>query len=150
MDVALESQRIAANVGAHGWHCLHVLPNDEGQDPFSYSIGFAQSFAAPEVLVFGRSRESAHALLAECADLLRGGHMFVPGQEDSEVLSGGYKVVFRHLQAQHHAVYVGTACRYYGARPFSVLVMFLPDRNHLFPWQPGYTGPAASEWLGLV
>jgi len=150
MDVALQNQRIAANVAAHGWHCLHVLPNDENQDQFSYSIGFAQSFAAPEILVFGRSRESAQSLLAECAELLRGGHRFVPGQEDPEVLRGGYKVIFRPLEAEHYAEYAGTACRYYGVRPFTVLVMFLPDRNHLFPWQAGYAGPAASAWLGLV
>ena len=35
-------------------------------------------------------------------------------------------------------------------RPFSALVMFLPDREHRFPWQSGYADIPAEESLAIV
>lgn len=51
-DSTAQNQRVSDNIREHGWHCLHVFPTREGQDTFSYSIGFAESYEAPEVLPF--------------------------------------------------------------------------------------------------
>ena len=149
-DLAAESQRISDNIREYGWHCLHIFPTEPGQDCFSYSIGFAESFGAPEVLVFGLPREKAHALLNECANLLKSGHPIEPDVENSEVLAGGYHVVFRRVREECFGEYLGTALRYYRERPFSALVMFLPDREHRFPWQSGYADIPAEESLAIV
>lgn len=145
-----QNRRIADNIREYGWHCLHVFPTGGDQDNFSYSIGFAESYRAPEVLIFGLEREKAHVLLNECANLLKGGHAIVPDSEDAEVLAGGYKVVFKSVNPGFFDEYLGTASRYYRDKPFNAVVMFLPDREHRFPWQPGYDGIAADEPLAIV
>ena len=149
-DLAAQNQRISDNIRAHGWHCLHVFPTKEDQDQFSYSIGFAESYGAPEVLIFGLAREKAHGLLNECAQLLKSGHTILPGIEDANVLAGDYTVVFKSVRPECFGEYLGTALRYYQGKPFGAVVMFLPDRQHCFPWQPGYDHIPAGEPLAIV
>ena len=109
-DLATQNQRISDNIREYGWHCLHVFPTKEGQDKFSYSIGFGESYGSPEVLIFGLEREKAHALLNECAHLLKGGHIIVPGVEDGSVLAGDYKVVFKSVRPDRFGEYLGPLC----------------------------------------
>jgi len=149
-DLATQNQRISDDVREYGWHCLHVFPTQDGQTNFSYSIGFGESYGAPEVLIFGLEREKAHALLNECAHLLKGGHTIHPNTEDANVLAGDYKVVFRPVRRDCFGEYLGTAIRYYQDKPFGAVVMFLPDRHHCFPWQPGYDDVPADESLAIV
>jgi hypothetical protein len=145
-----QNRKIADNIRTYGWHCLHVFPVRDDQDKFSYSIGFAESFGAPEVLIFGRERESAHALLNECANLLKDGHIIRPDVEYADVLSGDYKVIFRSVRPECFGEYLGTALRYYRPKEFGAVVMFIPDREHRFPWQAGYDYIPANDSLAIV
>ena len=148
--LAAQNQKIADNIEKYGWHCLHIAPCEEDEEPFSYSIGFAESYGAPEVLVFGLPREKAHGLLNACASALKEGHGITPDVEDPELLSGGYKVVFKSVRPECFGEYLGTAERYYQGKPFGAVVMFLPDREHRFPWQAGYSYIPADEALAIV
>jgi len=145
-----QNQRIADNIRSHGWHCLHILPVQDQQDAFTYSIGFGESHDAPEVLIFGISREKAQAALNQCAWLLRQGHVIRTDVEDGNLLDGGYKVVFRSIRPECFDEYLGTAVRYYQGKPFEAVVMFLPDRQHRFPWEEGYDGMPMGEALAMV
>ena len=149
-NVATQNQLIADNIREHGWHCLHVFPTNEEQERFSYSIGFTESFDSPEVLLFGLEHEKAHALLNECAYLFRNGHKITPDAADQNVLSGDYSVVFKLVRPEFFGEYLGTALRYYQDKSFSAAVMFIPDREHHFPWQSGYGDISAQESLAIV
>ena len=149
-DLAAQNQEISNNIRDYGWHCLHVFPTEQGQDKFTYSIGFAETYGAPEVMIFGVERDKAHALLNACAEMLQDGHTILHGVEDPNVLKGGYKVVFRPVRPACFGEYLGTALRYYQDRPFGAVVMFLPDREHRFPWQSGYDYIPADESLAIV
>ena len=142
--------KTADHIREFGWECLHVFPSAEGEAAFSYSIGFEESFNAPEVLVFGIERTKAHALLSECAGLLRKGETIATEIPDARILSGGYKVVFKQVKPEAFDEYLGVACRYYGERSFRAVVMFLPDAGHRYPWDPGYAYINADEALSIV
>ena len=146
----MQMKKIAEHIGVHGWSCLHVAPTGESEEPFSYSIGFGETFGAPEVLVFGFRPERAHALLNACAHLLRNAGAIDRDVEVAGVLAGDYKVVFKPVRPECLDEYLGTAFRYYKDKPFGAVVMFLPDRNHHFPWQIGYEGMSVRESLGIV
>lgn len=145
-----QDRRVADDIRAHGWHCLHILPGPDGETGFSYSIGFQATYDAPEVMVFGLQRSKAHALLSECAQLLAGGHQIHTGVEDAKVLDGDYKVIFRAVREDCHDDYLGMAVRHRGGQPLHAVVMFLPDKEHRFAWQPGYDDAQADEALGIV
>ena len=147
---AAQNQRIAGHIEKYGWHCLHVAPCQDDEEPFSYSIGFTESYGAPEVLVFGLPHDKAHGLLDACASALKKGHAITPEVEDPELLSGGYKVVFKRVRPECFDKYLGTADRYYRGKPFGAVVMFLPDSEHRFPWQAGYSYIRMDEALTIV
>ncbi|RNF83204.1 DUF4262 domain-containing protein [Montanilutibacter psychrotolerans] len=149
-DLPAQNQTISDNIRAFGWHCLHVFPTQDNQDKFTYSIGFGESYGAPEVLIFGVEREKAHALLHECAYLLKNGHTIQPEVEDENILTGGYSVIFKCVRPEHFDEYLGTAVRYYQDKPFAAVVMFFPDRQHRFPWDEGYDYIPAGEPLAIV
>ena len=148
--LAAQNKKIADNIEKHGWHCLHIAPREQSEEAFSYSIGFAQSFDAPEVLIFGLPSEKARVLLSACATVLRQGHTIISDTEDSELLSGGYKVVFKMVRSEFFGEYLGTAQRYYQNKRFEAAVMFLPDAEHRFPWHPGYNYIPVDEALSIV
>ena len=145
-----QNRAILENIRKHGWHCLHIAPDDDDQAPFTYSIGFTESHGAPEVMIFGLPQDKAHALLSACADHVSRSKDIRLNVEDPNILTGDYKVVFRPILPEHLDEYAGTAMRYYEDRPFRVVIMFLPDRQHRFPWHPDYSGMPADEPLAIV
>jgi hypothetical protein len=149
-DLAAQNKRISDNIREFGWHCLHVFPTEDSHGKFSYSIGFGESYGSPEVLIFGFEREKAHDLLNACAEMLQDGHTIRNSVENPNVLKGSYNVVFRPVRSTCFGEYLGTALRYYQDRPFGAVVMFLPDREHRFPWQSGYDYISADESLAIV
>ncbi len=123
-----------ANIAEYGWHCLHVLPHeDEDAEPFSYTIGLAERFQHPEIAVFGLDDEVAHGVLAECVDLVRGGKVLPSDTPVSDILSGGYDVLFKPISKHHYAEYLGTAVRYFGHSDFDAVALLWPDECGRFP-----------------
>ena len=152
MNISEQNIQISENIQKYGWHCLHILPTQESikHEKFSYTIGFTETFGAPEVLVFGLSSEKGHALLNECAQLLRSGHILRSDFPDDSVLAGGYKVMFKTVQSKYFDEYLGSAVRYYASKPFQAMVMFLPDKNNVLPGEGSYVGASADEPLSIV
>ncbi|MBX3726893.1 MAG: DUF4262 domain-containing protein [Xanthomonadales bacterium] len=140
---------IAANIRSHGWHCVMVAPEAEGEEAFAYTIGLAERFDQPEVLVFGLPEASAHALLARCVGLAEAGQRLAAAERD-DLLGGGFKVRLVPLRADRYDEYLGTAFRHYAERPFQALVLFWPDREGRFPGEPGYAGTGQHEALAAV
>jgi Domain of unknown function (DUF4262) len=180
MDLAKERKAIALNIRKYGWHCLHVFPTSPGPNPllanpllanpllanpllanpgvptpvestqFTYSIGFAESYGVPEMMVFGLPHEKGHGVLSSCAALIKEGQRFEADVPNGEVLAGGYQVICKPVRPRHFEDYLGTAMRYYGPQPFEALVIFIPDKNHRFPWKMSYAGAPATEALSIV
>ncbi len=144
-SVAALNKSIEKDIRDYGWTCLHVFPTDDSHIQFSYSIGFAKSFSAAEVLVFGLAWEKAHSLLYACAEILKAGGSIPVDVEDDRVLQGGYKVIFKAVKPEAFGEYLGTACRFYANHVFRAVVMFLPDAQHRYPWQADYAYIDARE-----
>lgn len=140
---------IAANIRSHGWHCVMVAPEAEGEEAFAYTIGLVERFGQPEVLVFGLPEPSAHALLARCVALAEAGQTLAPGDRE-DLLGGGYRVRLVPLRADRYDEYLGTAFRHYGSRPFQSLVLLWPDREGRFPGEAGYAGAGQHEALAAT
>ena len=147
----MHDEKIAEDIQCYGWSCLHVSPaQGEMGCAFTYSIGFAESYGAPEIAVFGMQREKAHSLLSVCATLLKNGYTIRLDVEDPNLLAGGYNVIFRSVRPVCMDEYFGTAMRYYAGKAFAAAVMFLPDRQHRFPWEAGYDYVPVDEALAII
>ena len=127
--------RVRTDVEEFGWHCVNVWPVAGDERPgFSYTIGLTESYEHPEIMIFGLE-DQAHALLTECAELIKQGTTFEPDVPNSEVLAGGYDVIFKSVRRDCFHEYLGAALRFYGDRPFEALIMFWPTKDGQFPWE---------------
>jgi hypothetical protein len=139
-----------ADIAEYGWHCLHVLPR-EGEDhtPFTYSIPVTETLRHPEIAIFGLSRETAHAILADCANDIRAGTRYVTDKPLAGVLGGDVRVIFKCVRKDRMREYFGTATRHYKGTDFEVWVMFWPSKDGRFPWE-GFDTPLQAEALDVV
>ena len=128
-------------IAEHGWYGMHVMA--EGDFPgFSYSIGFWESIAAPEFLIYGLSRELTHSMLWEIFRQLKAGRTLTDGGRISGLLEG-FDCIARPVHMSHFDEHVSSALWYRRRKLGSsggleVWQMFWPGtRQGLFPWEPG-------------
>jgi hypothetical protein len=55
-------RKVLSDVKKFGWHCLNIFGED-GQPPWTFSIGFHKTWNFPELIVIGLKREVAHSTL---------------------------------------------------------------------------------------
>ena len=142
--------RIRHDIAHYGWHSVSVFPDNDDQDRFTYTIGFSESYQAPEVAIFGLAGERAHRLLGVCAALLEKGGSLEVEVPDDRLLQGGYRVMFKEMKKAAFPEYLGTATRYFGHADFRCVVMFFPDSQGRFPWETGYDYIRVDEGLKIV
>lgn len=131
--------RLDKNVLEFGWSVQAVLPGETPSDPsFAYTIGFAETFGHPEIMMVGFDPQLMMQLLNGIGELIRSG-VRVGDWDSSDNVITGYPVWFRQVSdevARSWARGASERCRVNGA-PFSLLQMFLPDAKGLFPWEAG-------------
>lgn len=112
--------------------------------PFAYTVGLTV-IGEPELMILGSiSPEYARITLDNLAQrVVVGGKRYKPGDVPPDVLEGGYEVMIcGPLPAVMVEEYPpGVAGMLYGKEKVSVYQVVYQDRNHLYPWQPGYDMP---------
>ncbi len=142
--------RLQSDVQTFGWQCLSVHPRlGEAGAHFTYSIGLEETFKHPEIMIFGLSNKVSHGVLSDCVQMIRSGFTFHTDVEYPDVIGSGYKIIFKVARFACLREYFGAAVRFYDDKPFRALVLFWPDKNHMFPWQES-TSTAQREALDIV
>lgn len=136
-------QKALADIAAHGCHVLHVMAEGE-EPPFSYTIGIEKQCGAPEVVVVGLDHHIAHPLLNDYNARSRAGERFQPDVAYAGFLEG-YDVQFGPVAPRHYKEYFGWASWLYKGDAFSVLQLFYPTNNRLWPWEASVP-PAFRAW----
>jgi hypothetical protein len=127
-------RKVLSDVAEYGWHCLNILEED-GYAPFSFSIGFYETWKFPELIIVGLKREVAHGVLNIVATGLAKGDrpdLETPNQD----LLEGYACCFVEVSKSHYRDYVGTARWYYKGDMFPLSQVVWPSKQGHFPWHP--------------
>ena len=144
------SSNIDHDIEKYGWHAVHVFEEDGVQAPFSYSVGFEESYNHPEVAIFGLENQLAHSILNDIAKDVASSRVLGVQAPEKEILGGDVAVQFAVAKPESHSTHFAQAKYHYG-RSFRVLVMLWPDRAGLFPSQPGCeVAKLQEEALGIV
>ena len=133
-------QKIVDNVAKYGWHGVYVPEDDEGPG-FSFSVGFWETLAAPEVIVFSLHREVMHNMLWEMFRRIRSGKVLIDHAPWSGLIDG-FDCVSRPVHGSQTAGYLGTAIWYQryrtGEDNLSAFQLFWPGKMQgLYPWDAG-------------
>jgi hypothetical protein len=125
-------------IDTYGWHVTKVVPNaGETGDVFAYTIGLFFSFHQPEIIIFGLSLKTQHAILNQIGEQIRAGATFVPERFYFDIFANEVKCQFRSVQKRHYYAYVGWARWFYEGDDFPLLQCFWPDNRGFFPWEEG-------------
>lgn len=136
--------RIEGLVAEHGWAIQTALPRVDDPTPgppFAYTVGLSKpQFGHPELVVIGLDRATAHTVLNNLGERVRGGQRFHAGQRIADLFQGGYEVELVSVDdAADERAPLNIANRLYGhGAPIDALQVVLPDPSHRFPWDPAF------------
>jgi hypothetical protein len=146
-----EPERIVLNnIAEYGWHCVNVV-EDDGQPPWSFTIGLYETYGFPELLVIGRSRATAHTMLKSIADDLELNHPPKLSDPDGHLLLG-LKCHLVRVHPRYYSDYVGFARWFYRKRNFPLYQIIWPNNDGIYPWDKT-ASKAFKEWqlmLGMT
>lgn len=135
-----EEAKALADIDAYGCHILHVLEED-GEPPFSYSVGIEFNSGAPELIVMGLKPELAQFIINEYCRRVRSGEVFQPGQRSSGFIEG-FECQFGAVHAEHYREHFGWDIWFYDGLDFQVMQLIYPTVDGVWPWEV-----KASEWF---
>lgn len=130
-------QKLLDNVRQYGWHCMNVFGDDE-HEPFSYTIGLFQTYGHPELLIYGLSEETSHAILCIAAEAAARGQPLNMNEPTGELLEG-YSCVFVPVPLKEYPEHVGFARWYYEGDNFPIQQIVWPSKEGYFPWHANAT-----------
>jgi Domain of unknown function (DUF4262) len=62
----MAERKVLTDISEYGWHCMNIV-EDDGHPPWSFTIGFYETWQLPELIIIGRSRATAHEMLSQIA-----------------------------------------------------------------------------------
>lgn len=135
MGEDVPEQKLIADIGQYGWHCMNVLAEgDEG--PFSFTIGLFQTYGYPELIIFGLRSELAHRILAIAAGAIQAGRPIDLSRPSDELVEGP-PCCFVEVPKSQYEQHLGFARWYYRGDEFPTWQIVYPSRfDGRFPWHP--------------
>jgi hypothetical protein len=125
-------QRVLDDIAEYGWHCVHILEDDEGAG-YSFTIGLWATYGHPELIVFGLPAQAAHTIVSTVARAAAEGEPLDPDRP-TDALLHDYSCWFAPVpRAQYHD-HVGYARWYYQGDEFPLRQIVWPSRAGVFPW----------------
>lgn len=104
---------------------------------FAYSIGLWQKFNHPEIICFGLSNETMHAVINDVSDIIKKGKTFEANKIYSDIFENS-SAEFLVVDNRNLSDYFGTAIDYYNSKKFPALQLIWTDRNDKFPWEEDF------------
>ena len=143
-----EPERIVlSNIREFGWHAVNVI-EDDGHPPWTFSIGFYETWNHPELIVIGRSRATSQEMLKTLATQIEDG--------DPPNLSnpGPYPILgspchFLKVNTRYYSDYVGFALWFYRKRQFPLYQIMWPGNDGHYPWDERASKPF-KEWQPVL
>lgn len=128
-------RRIFDDVAKFGWHVVGIIVTGEGEIEYSFSVGLFQTYAHPEIVVFGLPMKVAHGVIATCVERIEQGAALHPGEVRIDILNH-HSAAILEVDKSYYSDYLGSAIGFYGETDFPALQVVWPDREDRFPWDP--------------
>jgi hypothetical protein len=133
-----------------------AVPYSKDGAAFNYSIGLLENFNHPEIIVTGLPVHIGHIFLNTFREFIKDGNSIEPEKIYTDFSVGNLPLIFKKVDEQFHAEYLGYGKDYYRTfepelfEKFSALQMIWCDKAGLFPWQDNYGFPQKAQPLLTV
>lgn len=137
-------RRIIANVRDYGCFITSVASrvDDEWEPPFSYSTGFLETVAQPEVIVTGLDGKLCASMINTLLEMCREGLVLIDGAEIGDLLEGHFVIAREITSGRTIGDHFRTAIWYEKRRTGRTLdramqLVWPGAQDGLFPWDEG-------------
>lgn len=131
-----DDQKTNSDIEKYGLTVI-VIEATEYLPSFAYSIGLWKKFGHPELISFGLTTKTLHAIINLAADLVKSGQKIQVNKTYTDFFETG-KSVFLAVDKRNIRDYFGYAIDYYNTIDFPALQLVWTDRNDRFPWDEGF------------
>jgi hypothetical protein len=132
----LAEQKIIDDVNNFGWH-VGLFEATQTEASFGYTIGLWKTFRHPEIISFGLSTSTLHAILNNAAEKIKSGEKIIVDQPDFDIFST-VPAQFLTVDSENIPLYFGYCMWYNEYKDFPALQLVWTDREGKFPWQVSF------------
>jgi Domain of unknown function (DUF4262) len=127
-------RHVLTNIAEFGWHSVNVI-EDDGHPPWTFTIGFYETWNHPELIIIGRSRATAQHILNTVATGLDNDQRLDLASTTLDLLPGT-PCCFIEVSQRHYHDYVGFARLVLRGKPFPLYQIIWPSNDGHYPWSP--------------
>jgi Domain of unknown function (DUF4262) len=119
----------------HAVQYVASAEDDEWEPPFAYSVGGAESYGAPELIISGLGIDVSKSLINHFMDQWKSGYRFSQMIEYGDFLEG-FPVIFMATSYSTKKKFACYSDWYYEREDFELWQVVWPGAGHgMFPWQ---------------
>jgi hypothetical protein len=131
-----DDQKTNSDIEKYGLSVIMIKATDY-LPSFAYSIGLWKKFGHPELISFGLTTETLHAIINLAADIVKSGQTIQTGKTYTDFFETG-KSEFVTVDKRNLRDYFGCAIDFYNTLDFPALQLVWTDRKDKFPWDMGF------------
>lgn len=114
-----------------------IIEATEYLPSFAYSIGLWQKYKHPELIAFGLTTATLHAIINLAAELVKQGQPIQSEKVYTEIFETG-KAAFVHVDKRNIRDYFGYVIDFYQTADIPALQLVWTDRKDRFPWEKDF------------
>jgi hypothetical protein len=119
-------QQLRDGIAEHGWLCVHIMA-EQGEAPYSFTVGLFRTYSHPELIIFGLAPEVAHAMLSRAVENIQQGQLL--GHGPCSGLIDGVNCETRWVPIEQYQRYVALCRQYYAGDRFPLLEIVRAGRR---------------------
>ncbi len=135
-DCNTADDKIIEDVKTIGWSVI-MIEATEYLPSFAYTIGLWKNYAHPEIIIFGLTVKTLHAVLNTAGEEIKNGTRYTTETPYSDFFKEGNSQLIS-VEQRNIKDYFGYAIWFNKGLEFPILQLVWTDRNNKFPWQDGY------------
>jgi len=129
-------RKIIHDVNKFGHHVV-MIEATEYFPSFAYTVGLWKNYNHPEMIAFGLTVKTLHAILNIAGDNIKKGTIYQANKIYDDFFDGGNAQII-DVDQRNIKDYFGYAMWFNNHVEFSALQLVWTDRNDKFPWQESY------------
>jgi len=131
-----DDEKTRSDIDKYGLTVI-ILKATDYLPSFAYSIGLWEKYQHPEIISFGLTTKTLHAIVNNAARIVKGGREIKTNTTYSEIFQGA-NAEFVKVDKRSIHDYFGTAIDFYNSYKFPALQLIWTDRNNKFPWEQDF------------
>jgi hypothetical protein len=132
----IDDDKLIADIEEFGWSVLLIEATDY-LPSFAYTVGLWKNYNHPEIISFGLSTQTLHAILNIAGEIVKSGQRLIAQRNYSDFFETG-SAQFVGVDQRNIQDYFGYAIWFNDQEEFPAAQLVWTDRKDKFPWDIDY------------